>query len=117
MVDFADSPTTELERRLGPLKVVSLVETCTYAFLLVFWLSGNRVGTLMVGSMHGMVVLAFAGMLLLIFRQLGWSLLFTLLAILTGPIGALVVFERIRREAPAIHEREQARISARQPAT
>jgi hypothetical protein len=112
VVDFADSPTTELERRLGPLKVMSLVETCTYACLLVFWLSGNRVGTLLVGSMHGMVVLAFAGMLLLIFRPLGWSLLFTVLAIVTGPIGALAVFERVRREGPAIHAREQAKVHA-----
>ena len=117
VADFADSPTTELERRLAPLKVVSLIETCTYLFLLFFWLSGNRVGTLLVGSMHGMVVLAFAGMLLLIFRQLGWSLLFTLLAIFTGPIGALVVFERVRREAPTIHAREQAKIQARASAT
>jgi hypothetical protein len=109
VADFADSPTTELERRLGPLRVVSIVETCTYLGLLYFWLSGSRVGTLLLGSMHGMVVCAFAGMLLLIFRPLGWSLRFTILAIVTGPIGALVVFERVRREAPAIHAREQAR--------
>lgn len=108
MVDFADSPTTEVERRLGPLKVVAVVESVTYLALLMFWLSGNRVGTLLLGSMHGMVVCAFAGMLLLIFRSLGWSLGFAVFAILTGPIGALVVFERVRREEPAIHAREQA---------
>jgi len=108
MVDYADEPTSELERRLGPLKVVSLVETGTYLFLLAFWLSGNRVGTLLLGSMHGMVVMAFAGMVLLIFRQLGWSLAFALFAILTGPVGALAVFERVRREEPAIRAREQA---------
>ncbi len=109
MVDFADSPTTELERRLGPLKAVSVVEALTYVSLLFFWVSGNRTGTLLLGSMHGMVVCAFAGMLLLIFKPLGWSLPFTVLAILTGPIGALIVYARLRREEPAIHAREQAK--------
>ena len=113
-MDFVDGPedgSTELERRLGPLKVVSIVEGCTYAGLLFFWLSGNRVGTLLLGSMHGMVVMAFAGMVLLIFRQLGWSLVFALLAIATGPIGALLVFLRLRREEPAIRARERARVA------
>jgi hypothetical protein len=108
-MDFADEPTTELERRLGPLKVVAVIESCTYVALLYFWLSGNRVGTLLLGSMHGMVVMAFAGMVLLIFRQLGWSLLFSLLAIVTGPIGAAAVYARLRREEPAIRARERAK--------
>src|ERR1700730_5039420 len=98
MVDFADDTSTELVRRLGPLKVVSVVESCTYLALLVFWIGGSRVGTLLLGSMHGMVVMAFAGMVLLIFRPLGWSLRFALFAIVTGPIGAAFVFERVRRE-------------------
>ncbi len=109
MVDFADSPTTELERRLGPLKAVSIVETLTYLSLLYFWLSGNRAGTLLLGSMHGMVVCAFAGMLLMIFKQLAWSLRFTIFAIVTGPVGAQLVYARVRREGPAIHAREQAK--------
>jgi len=111
---FADERTTELERRIGPLKAVSIVEAFTYVFLLGFWLSGNRVGTLMLGSMHGLVVCGFAGMVLLIFRPLGWSLRFALLAILTGPIGAIIVFERLRREEPGIHAREQAKVRERQ---
>lgn len=112
MVDFADDPTTELERRLAPLKVVSIAETCSYLSLLAFWLSGNRVGTLLLGSVHGMVVMAFTGMLLLIFRSVGWSLSFTLAAIVSGPIGAIVVFERLRREEPAIRARERQRVLA-----
>jgi hypothetical protein len=113
MPEFADATTTELERRLGPLKVVAVVESLTYVSLLYFWLSGNRVGTLLLGSMHGMVVCAFAGMLLLIFRAVGWSLPFVVFAIVTGPIGAAVVFERLRRDGPAIHAREQAMLQAR----
>ena len=114
-MDFADDTSTELERRLGPLKVVSIVESFTYVFLLVFWLGGNRVGTLLLGSMHGMVVLAFAGMVLLIFRQLGWSIPFALFAILTGPIGALTVFVRLGREEAAIRARERAKAVRLEP--
>ncbi|HXP32771.1 MAG TPA: hypothetical protein VN820_02090 [Acidimicrobiales bacterium] len=111
---FAEESTTELERRIGPLKAVSVVETFTYVALLGFWLSGNRVGTLMLGSMHGLVVCGFAGMVLLIFRPLGWSLRFALLTILTGPIGAMILFVRLRREEPEIHAREQAKVRERQ---
>ncbi len=111
-MDFADDTTTELERRLGPLKVVSVIESCTYVALLFFWLSGNRVGTLLLGSMHGMVVMAFAGMILLIFRQLGWRLWFALFVIVTGPIGAIAALVRLRRDEPAIRAREQARAAA-----
>ena len=108
MPDFADVTTTELGRRLGPLKVVAVVESLTYVFLLYFWLSGSWDGTLLLGSMHGMVVCAFAGMLLLIFRSLGWSWPFVIFAIATGPIGAAVVAIRLRREGAEIHAREQA---------
>ena len=111
---FDDERTTELERRIGPLKTVSIVEAFTYVGLLGFWLSGNRIGTLMLGSMHGLVFCGFAGMVLLIFRPLGWSLGFALLTILTGPVGALCVFVRLRQEEPAIHAREQAKVRERQ---
>jgi hypothetical protein len=117
MPDFAGATTTELERRLGPLKVVAVVESLTYVCLLYFWLSGNRVGTLLLGSMHGMVVCGFAGMLLIIFRSLGWSLPFVIFVIVTGPIGAIAAVLRLRRDEPAIHAREQASLRAGQAST
>ncbi|GAC1532998.1 MAG: hypothetical protein NVS3B12_11830 [Acidimicrobiales bacterium] len=110
MVEYADETTTELERRLAPLKVVSILESCSYVSLLFFWLSGNRVGTLLLGSIHGMIVMAFAGMVLLIYKAVRWSLPFALLAIATGPIGALMVFARLRREEPQIRARERERV-------
>jgi hypothetical protein len=113
MVEYADDATTELERRLGPLKVVSMLEAAMWAAAAVFWIIGSRVAQLLLWSMHGMVVVAFAGMVLLIYRPLGWSVRFAAATILTGPIGALVVFERVRREEPAIHQREQAALRAR----
>jgi hypothetical protein len=114
--EFADATTTELERRLGPLKVVCVVESLTYVFLLYFWLSGNRVGTLLVGSMHGMVVCGFAGMLFMVYKPLRWSLKFALFALVTGPLGAVIALERLRRDEPAIHAREQAKIRQGQAA-
>ena len=110
MADFAESTSTALERRLGPLKVVSLVEAAMWVVAALFLLTHNRVGELLLWSIHGTIALAFAGMVLLIFRPLGWSVAFTAFAILTGPIGAVAVFERLRREEPAIHAREQARL-------
>ena len=58
--DFADSTTTELERKLVPLRWASLTETVTYCILFFFWVTGNRPGRLLMGSIHGMVFLAFA---------------------------------------------------------
>ena len=84
-----------------------------WALAAVFWLLGSRTAQLLLWSMHGMVVCAFAGMVLLIFRPLGWSVRFAAAAILTGPVGAVVVFERLRREEPAIHAREQAALRSR----
>ena len=117
MVQYADDTTTELERRLGPLKIVSLVELGMWLLAAAFWAMGSGPAQLVLWSMHGMVVCAFIGMVLLIRRPLGWSMPFTVLAVATGPIGALVVFERVRRDEPAIHEREQAALRQRAGAT
>jgi hypothetical protein len=103
MPDFAGDVTTELERKLGPLKVVCLLETITYLALLVMWLGlRNHVGTLLVASVHGMISTAFGLMMLGIFRPMRWTWRFVALAICTGPVGAVIVFERVRRQgAPA----------------
>jgi hypothetical protein len=103
VADFAGDTTTELERKLGPLKVVCLVETISYLTLLVMWLGlRSHVGTLMVGSVHGMIFTAFALMMLSIYQPMGWSWKFLAVSILAGPIGAVIVYERVRREgAPA----------------
>lgn len=113
MVDFADDTSTELERRLGPLKVVSVLETMMWVFAAVFWLVGSKTAQLLLWSMHGMVVVAFAGMVLLIFRQVGWSLAFALFSVLTGPIGAVSVFVRLRRDEPRIRAEERAKVASR----
>jgi len=113
VVEYEGDTTTELERRLGPLKVVSLLEFGMWVLAAVFWIVGSRTAQLLLWSMHGMVVCAFAGMVLLIFRPIGWSGRFAAAAVLTGPIGAIVVFGRVRREEAGIHAREQAALQAR----
>ena len=113
MVEYEGDTTTELERRLAPLKVVSLVEAGMWALAALFWLIGSRTAQLLLWSMHGTVVVAFAGMVLLIYRPIGWSLRFAIAAVLTGPVGAVAVFARVQRDEAAIHAREQAALAAR----
>jgi len=98
VADFADSTTTELERKIPPLRVVALTETVTYCVLFFFWVTGNRPGRLLMGSLHGMVAMAFAGMVLGIRGELGWTWKYAIAAIALGPIGAVMVYARLKRE-------------------
>jgi len=96
--DFADSTTTELERKLGPLRVVAVTETFTYCILFFFWVAGNRPGRLLMGSVHGMVFLAFAAMVLGVRADMRWTRKYAAAAIILGPVGSLMVYSRLRRE-------------------
>ena len=98
MPDFADSTTTELERKLVPLRVVALTETVTYCVLFFFWVTGNRPGRLLTGSLHGMIFLAFAAMVLGVRADMGWTWRYAISVIVLGPIGSLMVYSRLRRE-------------------
>jgi len=97
MPDFADDTTTELERKASALRWVSLIETCTYVALFIFWQAGSAIGTALLGSIHGMVFLAFAAMVIGIREAMGWTCGYVALAILLGPIGAVMVYARLRR--------------------
>jgi integral membrane protein len=103
VADFAGDPTTELERKLGPFKVVCIIETISYLTLLAVWQGRNYgVGTAIVGSIHGMIFTAFALMMLVLYRPMGWTWKFLAVGIGLGPIGAVIVYERVRRTgAPA----------------
>ena len=98
MADFADSTTTELERKIPPLRVMALTETVTYCVLAYFWLTGNRPGRLLMGSMHGMIAMFFAGMVVGIRADLRWTWKFAIAAIALGPIGSILVYARLKRE-------------------
>jgi hypothetical protein len=96
--DFADSTTTELERKLIPLRVAALTETVTYVVLFFFWVTGNRVGRLLMGSTHGMVFLAFAAMVLGVRAEMRWTWKYAAAVIVLGPVGSVMVYSRLRRE-------------------
>ncbi len=113
VVDFADDTSTELERKAEALKWVSLIETLSYVGLAAFWLTGNKAGTAIFGSLHGMVFLGFAAMVVMITRQMQWGWLFAGVGLLTGPLGSLLVYERIRRHG--VPERARRRTAASSP--
>jgi peptidoglycan/LPS O-acetylase OafA/YrhL len=96
--DFADDPSSELERKSKALAVMALVETFSYLVLFYFWvIAPNDVVRRIVGFLHGLVWLAFVAMVVLIRDGIGWTWAYTALVVLTGPIGGVLVFARIRR--------------------
>ena len=98
MPDFADDTSSELERKARALSVMALVETISYLTLFYFWIiSPNEAVKAVVGFFHGLIWLAFVAMTVIITPAIGWSWLYTALVVVTGPIGGLLVFVRIRR--------------------
>ena len=67
--DFADDPTTELERKARALSVDRAHRDVTYCLLFYFWIiDPNDAGKAIVGSIHGMIWLAFCAMVIMITR-------------------------------------------------
>lgn len=60
-------------------------------------LSHNETGVSVTGALHGALFLAYALLVLRDREEFGWSWGFTAAAILTGPIGAILVLEKLRR--------------------
>ena len=74
VTDFAGDTTTELQRKAKALSVVSLIETCSYLLLFYIWqIAKSDVGTAIVGSLHGMIWLAFCAMVIMIAPALKWT--------------------------------------------
>ena len=96
--DFADDTSSELERKAKALAAIALLESVTYCVLFYFWIvAPNDVGKALVGFFHGLVWLAFVAMTVIIRPDIGWTWGYTALVVLTGPIGGVLVFIRIRR--------------------
>jgi len=101
VTDFADDPGGELERKARALSVVALIETCTYLLLFYFWqIARSDTGTAIVGSLHGMIWLAFCAMVIMIRPALKGSWGYVVVVIVTGPIGAVMVWYRLRKGVP-----------------
>lgn len=95
------SSTPDRARAVTQLRIVSLLETLSFVALLAMMFTHNETGVSITGMIHGLLFLAYAVLVLKDRDVLGWSTGFVALAILTGPIGAIVVLEKLRHEAGA----------------
>ena len=78
------------------LRAVSILETISFLVLLAMMLTHNDVGVSITGAIHGFLFLGYA---LLVARDrelFGWSWAFVAVAVFTGPIGAIIVLEKLR---------------------
>ena len=81
------------------LRVVSFVETLTFVVLLWMMLTGNETGVSIVGAIHGVLFLGYAFLVLRDREEFQWGPVFVAVAILTGPIGPILVLEKLRHHA------------------
>ena len=79
------------------LRWLSIVETISFAALLWMMFSGNERGVSIVGAIHGFLFLAYAILVVRDREHFGWSWGFVAAAVLTGPIGPIIVLEKLRR--------------------
>ncbi len=84
-------------RRLG---AISIVETLSFVALLWAMLTHNDRGVSILGAIHGVLFLAYAVLLWIDRDDLGWTTKFAVGCVVTGPIGPIVVLERLKRESP-----------------
>jgi hypothetical protein len=93
-----DDGTTELEHKARHLQLIALVETASYALLFVFWaVLDSLAGTKVMGFVHGWVVIGFAVMVIWITPAMRWRWWFPVLVLVTGPLGGIIVYEKIKR--------------------
>ena len=100
-MDTSASPSSARAKAATQLRIVSVLETISFIGLLVMMFTHNEGGVSVLGMIHGLLFLAYAIIVLKDRGIFGWSLGFTALAILTGPIGAILVLERLRKEPGA----------------
>lgn len=86
-------------RRLG---WVSIVETLSFLGLLSAMFLESETGVSILGAIHGLLFLVYAFYVWIDHRDLGWGSWFAVASVLTGPLGAIVVLERLRRERPGL---------------
>lgn len=87
-----------MDRKVEQLATVSILETLSFLVLLAMMLLHSETGISVAGMIHGLL---FLGYMILVLRDrddYGWTWGFVALAILTGPVGAVIVLERFRRE-------------------
>lgn len=80
------------------LSWISIIETISFIALLAAMFVHNERTVSVIGAIHGILFLGYAFFLWLDHRELGWSTWFAIGCIVTGPVGAIIVLERLRRE-------------------
>ncbi len=86
----SDAPTKRL-------RWLSVVETISFIVLVWMMVTANESGISVVGATHGFLFLAYAIFVLRDRDQFAWGWGFVALAVLTGPIGPILVLENLRR--------------------
>ncbi|HVM34815.1 MAG TPA: DUF3817 domain-containing protein [Actinomycetota bacterium] len=89
---------TTINGSVARLRLVSLLETISFLALLTMMASESEAGVSVVGLVHGLLFLGYAVLVLSEREELGWTWTFAIVAIITGPVGAILVLERLRRE-------------------
>ena len=79
------------------LVIISTLETLSFLILLAMMLTHNEAGVSVAGMIHGLLFLAYAWFVVMDREVFGWSWAFVLVSIVTGPVGAILVLERLRR--------------------
>lgn len=81
-------------RRLG---WVSIAETLSFLGLLGAMVAHNDQLISVIGAVHGLLFLAYAFLVWIDHEEFGWQRWFAIGSVITGPLGAIVVLERLRR--------------------
>ncbi|MBW3594140.1 MAG: DUF3817 domain-containing protein [Actinobacteria bacterium] len=80
------------------LRWLSIVETISFVVLVWMMVTANEQGVSIVGAIHGFLFLVYAIFVIRDREQLGWGWAFVAVAVLTGPIGPILVLENLRRK-------------------
>lgn len=87
---------------------LSITETISFLVLLAMMATGNESGVSVVGMTHGLLFAAYALVVWMQRDALGWSTRFAVIAIVTGPVGAIIALERLRRDRRSAADRSPA---------
>lgn len=80
------------------LRWLSILETISFIVLAYMMVTANERGVSIAGMIHGLLFLVYAIFVLRDRDQFRWGWGFVALALLTGPIGPILVLERLRRK-------------------
>ena len=102
-----DSVTSDQARPSGGVRtkarrlvLTSIAETLSFVALLGAMFLESEAGVSLLGATHGLLFLAYALFVWVDHDELGWTTTFAVGSIVTGPLGAIIVLERLRRERP-----------------